>query len=520
MASSPFQHALTSFDILNPSSLVEETETIRLSVNNELDSGRRSVMGQFMTPPTTARLMASMFDDLTGDINLLDAGAGVGSLTAALVEEACQRQDKPDSISINTYELEPLLVDALRITTSLCREACKHVDIPFTASLFKEDFIEHATSLLSGELFDERPNLCFNRAILNPPYSKINSDSKTRHSLRNVGIETSNLYTAFVALTILLLEDGGELVAITPRSFCNGPYFKPFRELLLERMAIKQIHIFESRNKAFKEDDVLQENVIFHAVKAKSNGKILISASTCAEDSHITKRYSKHSEVIIPGDPQKFIHIATSNEESRTATLARSLPCDLEDLGIQVSTGRVVDFRAIDYLRMEPGKATVPLVYPRNFEQGFITWPKNGNRKPMALAACKETEDLMVPSGIYVLTKRFTSKEERRRVVAAIYDPNRIKAKQVGFENHLNYFHTNRNGLTMNFAKGLAVFLNSSLVDNYFRQFNGHTQVNATDLRSLRYPTEKQLNKMGSRVKKHLPKQEHIDLIVEDVVFS
>ena len=61
-----------------------------------------------MTPPPTARLMASMFDDLSGDIHLLDAGAGVGSLTAAFVEEACQRQTKPDSITVNNYELERL----------------------------------------------------------------------------------------------------------------------------------------------------------------------------------------------------------------------------------------------------------------------------------------------------------------------------------------------------------------------------------------------------------------------------
>ena len=57
--------------------------------------------------------------------------------------------------------------------------------------------------------------------------------------------------------------------------------------------------------------------------------------------------------------------------------------------------------------------------------------------------------------------------------------------KRAGFENHLNYFHENGEGLPLDLAKGLAAFLNSDAVDQYFRIFSGHTQVNATDLRNL-----------------------------------
>jgi adenine-specific DNA-methyltransferase len=67
-------------------------------------------------------------------------------------------------------------------------------------------------------------------------------------------------------------------------------------------------------------------------------------------------------------------------------------------------------------------------------------------------------------------------------------------------------------------AKGLTAFLNSTLVDSYFRQFSGHTQVNATDLRSLRYPTKEKLVALGRRVGKHLPTQTVLDELVEQVV--
>jgi adenine-specific DNA-methyltransferase len=125
----------------------------------------------------------------------------------------------------------------------------------------------------------------------------------------------------------------------------------------------------------------------------------------------------------------------------------------------------------------------------------------------------------MVPSETYVLTKRFTSKEERRRVVAAVYDPARLRlAERVGFENHLNYFHARGRGMPKVVAWGLATYLNSTLVDAYFRQFNGHTQVNAADLRSLRYPSLTQLKTMGRRAPRSSSEQARVDVVVQAVL--
>ncbi len=159
----------------------------------------------------------------------------------------------------------------------------------------------------------------------------------------------------------------------------------------------------------------------------------------------------------------------------------------------------------------------MPLVYPRNFDNGYISWPKPGN-KPQALALLPVTEELLVPKGTYVLVKRFSSKEEKRRVVAAVYDPSRIPAEWAGFENHTNFFHKNSKGIGTKLAKGLAAFLNSTLVDLYFRQFSGHTQVNATDLRNFRYPRRSQLEQLGSRIEDTFPAQEQIDQDLEDVL--
>ena len=460
--------------------------------------------------------MASMFKKEREQINLLDAGAGVGVLTAAFIEEMRRWKNKPASVSVTAYEIDPLFTQYLSKTLALCRVECESAGIKFHAEIVCEDFIESAVNQLNATLFTPAASK-FTCTILNPPYRKINSDSRTRQLLRTVDIETSNLYTAFVALASRLLDSDSELVAITPRSFCNGPYFKPFRKAFTEMMGITRIHVFESRQTAFQDDEVLQENIILHALKEPpmDHRRVTISSSTGPTDELMSIREIEYAQLIRPGDPNAFIHIVPDELEHEIAERMKRLGTSLPELGISVSTGRVVDFRAEACLRLEAGRNTVPLIYPGHFLNGYVKWPKKDSRKPNAILNIPESEDLLVPSGVYVLVKRFSSKEERKRIVAAIYDGPSFSADHVGFENHLNYFHQNGKGLPLALAKGLTAFLNSNLVDSYFRQFNGHTQVNATDLRSLKYPSRSELEAFGSGISDEFPTQNELDYLVE-----
>jgi len=97
-----------------------------------------------------------------------------------------------------------------------------------------------------------------------------------------------------------------------------------------------------------------------------------------------------------------------------------------------------------------------------------------------------------------------------------VFDPSLVASSYVGFENHLNYYHIKNVGLSLDLAKGLALFLNSTLIDVYFRQFSGHTQVNATDLRMLRYPSREVLEHLGARAGSTPPSQHEIDALLEE----
>jgi adenine-specific DNA-methyltransferase len=156
----------------------------------------------------------------------------------------------------------------------------------------------------------------------------------------------------------------------------------------------------------------------------------------------------------------------------------------------------VVDFRVKEFLRDAPGKGRVPLLYATHFARGHMEWPRE-TKKPNALLNHPEMRKWLYPNGFYTVVRRFSSKEERRRIVAHVVDPKVFKAEALGFENHLNVFHAKKQGIGADVAHGLSVFLNATAVDDYFRRFSGHTQVNATDLRMLRYPEAKELGALG-----------------------
>lgn len=463
--------------------------------------------------------MAELSEPFTADIRFLDPGAGVGSLTAAWVDEILARDERPNSVSLTACEIDPRLLEYLRQTLVACRQACQRSGVKCDFEIVATDFVTLAADWLgSTALFGkERPR--FDTVILNPPYKKIASDSKTRALLSQVGIETTNLYSAFLWLAVELADEGGEIIAITPRSFCNGPYFRPFRLALTSQTHLTRVHLFDSRKAAFREDDVLQENIILRAVKKEpARLPTLVSTSNGPADPGMILRNAPASELIRENDPDRNIHLASDELQGQIARSIAVFASSLEELGIEVSTGRVVDFRARSALLanekdIRPGTRAVPLIYPTHFENGLLKWPKAG-KKPNYLLVSEQTDSLPVPAGTYVLTKRFSAKEERRRVIAAVCSPQSLPFTEYAFENHLNYFHLRGKGLPAEIARGLALYLNSTLVDAYFRQFSGHTQVNATDLRKLPYPSQNILERLGRAWNGEQPDQNAIDQLI------
>lgn len=432
--------------------------------------------------------MAGLFT--TGDnpnCRLLDAGAGIGSLSSAFLERCIDDDLRFKSVEVTAFELDSLIHKELNDALSSYKNM-----LPMDYEILGGDFIEHAVNTIQFGCGKD-----FTHAILNPPYKKISSNSHHRQLLRQADIETVNLYSAFVALTLAMMSPGGQIVAIIPRSFCNGPYYRPFRDFIFERAAILHMHLFDSRRKAFRDDDVLQENIILMLERGGQQGDVTVSTSTDDSFADLATHPHPFNRIVYPEDTERFIHVPISAERN-AIELSNAIRCSLDDVGVKVSTGPVVDFRQKEHLRDMPESGAVPLIYPAHFTGQNIEWPKTGIKKPNAIRRTADTEKWLYPNGYYCVVRRFSSKEEKRRIVASVVQPDTFAdAQMLGLENHLNVYHENKHGLPEALARGLAIYLNTTGVDENFRRSSGHTQVNATDLKMMKYPSREALFKLG-----------------------
>jgi adenine-specific DNA-methyltransferase len=499
--------------------ILEQTDLLRIKANFELNPKMKSFLGQFFTPSPICRYMASLFRNLNGTVKLLDPGCGPGSLTASFVDEALRRKSIR-SIDIDVFDIEVKMKLYINETLSLCSKVGEKSGVDVISKFNLKDFILSYSG--NSELLTK--NNEYTHVVMNPPYKKISTSSDHRKALRIAGIETVNLYTGFVALAIQQLAPNGELVAIIPRSFCNGPYYQSFRELILRETAIQHIHIFDSRSNAFSGDEVLQENIIIHVIKGIEQKDVTITSSPMAdfrldeESKSITAtdkttRSVPFDAIVNSHDKQKFIHIAANERDQNIINRLSYFNTPLDDLKLKVSTGPVVDFRLKNDLRSNIENGAVPLIYPIHLNGG-VQWPKD-SKKPNAIAVTDNSKRwLWNHTGNFVIVRRFSSKEEKRRIAATFYDSS-LPGNMIGFENKLNVFHSNKKGIDREIALGLYIYLNSTLLDKYYRLFGGHTQVNATDLRVIHYPNIDSLKRMGSEINGLDLNHEQIDKILE-----
>lgn len=485
--------------------LVEYAERLSELYARIYDTKIRKQKGQFFTPKKVSIFMANLFEMHKNKIRLLDPGAGTGVLTAAFCERLLTN-DKIVNLAIDAYENDPNLLPFLKMALESCKIELEKAGHNVEYNIYEQDFILHnEVYFKKSDLFwITRKRILYDFVISNPPYYKLNKRSPQSTAMMKLISGQPNIYALFMALSTCMVKPGGQMVFITPRSFCSGLYYKKFREWFLSNVKIANIHIFESRKEIFDRDEVLQENIIIKAKKPrKSNhGKLIISISKNKNFNKLRKIQVQAADVICYKNGEIFIRIPTSPLDVDVLHVVDTWRNTLKDLGLEISTGPVVPFRAKQYLLPEltENPKSAPLLWMHNMQDMRVVWRLRKNKKASAIQVCDKTTSLLLPVKNYVLVKRFSSKEQKRRLYAAVLLESEFPYKIVGIENHVNYIHRPRGNLSLYEAFGIAAILNTTVIDNFFRSLNGNTQVNATDIRSLPFPVIEHIRKIGKIV--------------------
>jgi adenine-specific DNA-methyltransferase len=449
--------------------------------------------GQFFTPQEIANFMGKIGNKPNSkNISILDPGCGTAILTCALIENLISNQ--VESIDLVAYETDYELLPYTEQSLQYLKNWLKNKNIIFKYTLFTSDFIEDIAISLDKEIE------LFDYIISNPPYFKLSKDDKRVKLLDHLVKGQPNIYSLFMAVSVNLLKRNGELIFIVPRSFASGQYFNSFRDYLFSNVNLNFVHLFKSRSETFDRDKVLQETLILKFSK-NNNEKVIISTSEGIKDLYSSKLKTYYLiDIIDLNSDAKILHLPTTNYEEKVIQLFKSWNNNLKDFGIQISTGPVVSFRIKEHLFEIYQNSTVflaPLFWLNNVTKMNIEWPKFIPNKSQYINIIDKTKSVLLPNKNYIFLRRFSSKDDKSRLIASPYFSKFSKSKYIGVENKLNYIYKVNGELEINEANGISALLNSKIYDTYFRTFNGNVNVSATEIRLMTFPDIETIRKIG-----------------------
>lgn len=460
--------------------------------------------GQFFTPLAISQFMGRLATPSEKDsVSVLDPGCGLAILSCALIEHLVE-DSKLETIALTLYETDKNVVPLTGIVLSYLQEWCKKQGNRTNYQLNESDFVldkceylDSNDSIFGAMNAGER----FDYIISNPPYFKLAKNDVHTRSCASIVDGQTNIYALFMAICTKLLENDGQMIFITPRSFASGRYFQSFRDFLFRHVHIDLIHLFNTRKNTFSKDEVLQELVIMRMHPAGEVKNIIVSFSQGIQDldQPHQKEYPATDIVDVDSD-EKIVYLPVDSRDEAILSMFRSWKGNMEKYGIKISTGPVVAFRAHDFIVSEPDKDTVPLYWLHNVVKMLCDHPVQKKDKGQYIKVTSETKAALLPNKNYVLLRRFSSKDDSSRLVAAPYFGNMSQYEAVGIENKLNYIYRPKGHLRRDEVMGLTALLNSELFDAYFRTFNGNINVSATELRMMPLPPIETIREIGRKI--------------------
>ncbi|MDL2257225.1 Eco57I restriction-modification methylase domain-containing protein [Bacteroidales bacterium OttesenSCG-928-I14] len=465
--------------------------------------------GQFFTPVEIAQFMGGLAEANKTQIDILDPGCGTGILTCALVESVVKKNPQIEEINLVAYETDSNLISLSEKSLSYLKEWLNAQGILFKYIICVHDFIldNYTRFDTSPNAFSDNNKQDFDFVISNPPYFKLSKDDERVKASQIIIDGQPNIYSIFLALATQLLKVDGKMIFIVPRSFTSGRYFNLFRNYFFKEVQLEYIHLFDSRKDTFSRDNVLQETLILKASKkkeSKTESEIIVSTSSGLHDIWQSKQKAYlQKDLIDLKSKEKIIHLPTNTKDEAIIELFKSWTGSLNKYDIQISTGPVVAYRTKDFIREVYENGVVflaPLYWLHNVAKMEITFPSFRPNKGQYVQVCDQTMPYLIPNKNYIFLRRFSSKDDKSRLIAAPYFSLPDSPRVIGVENKLNYIYRPKGYLDRTEVMGIAALLNSNLFDTYFRTFNGNVNVSATELRAMPLPPLSTIKAIGEKL--------------------
>ena len=459
-----------------------------------MPKSQRKKYGQFFISKEIANFMAELFTVPQGrrSISVLDPGAGSGILSIALLDRL-ETIEAIESVELICYENDSNIIELLE---SNMEWVCTHTMKNVSCRVVTDNYI-----LSQSRAYNHMMNVGeylpkYDMIIGNPPYMKIAKDSAEAVAMSDICYGTPNLYFLFASMSLFNLKDHGEMVYIIPRSWTSGAYFKRFRENIFTHGVLEHIHLFESRDKVFKKEHILQEIIIIKMKKTDKKPKKICITTTKNSTEFSKKTVFEASYATVVNSRDSYVYLITNVEDAQNLKRLKRWKNTLPDIGLKMRTGLTVDFRNRTALRDLPEENTVPLFYSQHIREGKIIFPLG--RKCEYITTGQNT--LLQRNENYLFVKRFTAKEERRRLQCGVYLARRYpKYTEISTQNKINFICGLRE-LSECVVYGLYVLFNSTLYDCYYRILSGSTQVNATEINAMPVPSIEVIELMGKEL--------------------
>jgi adenine-specific DNA-methyltransferase len=269
---------------------------------------------------------------------------------------------------------------------------------------------------------------------------------------------------------------------------------------------LEHIHLFVSRNKVFDKEQVLQETIIIKIKKTYDTPKdVTITSSESNHDFEELTSLSVPYNLVVSGEDY-YVYLVTDEKEVIVLKKLQKFDKTLPQIGVKMKTGLTVDFRNREILRDEQEEGAIPLFYSQHIRKGKVQFPIQKEHEYMVT----DKKGLMQDNKNYLFVKRFTAKEEPRRLQCGVYLANNYPMyKKISTQNKINFIDGVMTEMSECLVYGLYVIFNSTLYDEYYRILNGSTQVNSTEINVMPVPNLECVQEMGRKLMKSKDFSEH-----------